>query len=103
MDCEKALEKIRQYQASNPVQKPPADNCKGCGTKLMNSANSLDGLCEQTSYPTTKEELEAMKVNCSTLFTMWLLGHGDLAPKVLACTLTSAERSIAIDEWLMSK
>jgi hypothetical protein len=79
------------------------DSCKGCGTGLRNSANSLDGLCEQTSYPTNRKELALMRVNCSTLFAMWLLRQGDLAPKILACTLTSTERSIAIDEWLMSK
>lgn len=100
MDIEKALEKVRQFEANNPIQEPPTSNCRGCGKKLLRGANSLDGLCVGGgTYPASSDLSE----DCSSHFTTWLLAHEDLGPKVLACALPSDERSIAIDEWLMSK
>lgn len=76
--------------------------CKGCGKVARPGADP--DLCEQKgSGPFYDGRTELETLDCSTLFTTWLLGQDDLAPKVLASSLLGAERLIAIDEWLMSK
>jgi hypothetical protein len=101
IDIEKALEKIRQYEASNPThQETPAKYCRGCGIKIRMGADAADGLCVGGgTYPVPPD----LSDDCASRFTLWLLAHEDLGPKVLARTMTSAERLIAIDEWLTSK
>jgi hypothetical protein len=97
MGIENALERVRQEASVPEHRETPARHCRGCGNRIRRSADAADGLCVAELYPANPDS------DCSSLFTMWLLGQGDLAPKVLARPLSSAERSVAIDEWLMSK